>query len=62
MVIDCTPAGNENKEKFYNQIKGPLGYLAQGSEHGFGKMYARGINDVSAIQVGQNVMMYSVTH
>ena len=24
--------------------------------------YARGINDVSAIQIGQNVLMYSVTH
>jgi len=24
--------------------------------------YARGINDVSAIQMGQNILMYSVTH
>jgi len=45
VVIDCTPAGNENKEKFYKGVSGPVGFIAQGSEHGFGKMYARGIND-----------------
>ena len=44
VVIDCTPAGNENK-KLYETIRGPKGYLAQGSEFGFGKMYAMGIND-----------------
>ena len=45
MVIDCTPAGNENKEKYYEHLSGPKGFLAQGSEFGFGKPYARGIND-----------------
>ena len=45
VVIDCTPAGNENKEKYYQGADGPLGFLAQGSEFGFGKPYARGIND-----------------
>lgn len=45
VVIDCTPAGNENKEKYYRQATGARGFLAQGSEFGFGKMYARGIND-----------------
>ena len=45
VVIDCTPAGNENKEKFYRHISGPKGFLAQGSEFGFGKPYARGINE-----------------
>ena len=45
VVIDCTPAGNDNKEEFYNKALGPLGFMAQGSEFGFGKMYARGIND-----------------
>jgi glyceraldehyde-3-phosphate dehydrogenase (NAD(P)) len=45
VVIDCTPAGNENKEKFYRHIAGPKGYLAQGSEFGFGKPYATGVND-----------------
>jgi glyceraldehyde-3-phosphate dehydrogenase type II len=45
VVVDCTPAGNENKAKYYEHCKGPKGYLAQGSEFGFGKPYARGIND-----------------
>src|SRR5262249_52307925 len=44
VVIDCTPAGNVHKEKYYAQLRGPLGFIAQGSEFGFGKMYARGIN------------------
>jgi len=29
----------------YQRFKGPKGFLAQGSEFGFGKPYARGIND-----------------
>jgi glyceraldehyde-3-phosphate dehydrogenase (NAD(P)) len=45
VVIDCTPVGNKNKEAQYESVDGPLGFLAQGSEYGFGKMYARGIND-----------------
>ncbi|MEA2695048.1 MAG: hypothetical protein QOJ16_4435 [Acidobacteriota bacterium] len=45
VVIDCTPAGNENKEKFYENITGPKGFLAQGSEFGFGKPFAKGVND-----------------
>ncbi len=45
VVVDCTPAGLDNKAKYYDHIKGPKGYLAQGSEFGFGKPYARGIND-----------------
>src|SRR5712691_6210326 len=45
VVIDCTPAGNENKGKYYERCNGPKGFLAQGSEFGFGKPYARGIND-----------------
>ena len=45
VVVDCTPAGNDNKQKLYERIKGPKGYLAQGSEFGFGKPYALGIND-----------------
>ena len=48
VIIDCTPkgVGHANKvtyyEKFSNNAKG---FLAQGSEDGFGKKYARGIND-----------------
>jgi glyceraldehyde-3-phosphate dehydrogenase (NAD(P)) len=45
VVVDCTPAGNENKEKDYESLSGPKGFLAQGSEFGFGKPYARGVND-----------------
>lgn len=45
VVIDCTPAGNENKETRYQHVQGPKGFLAQGSEFNFGKPYARGINE-----------------
>ncbi len=45
VVIDCTPAGNANKAAHYDGAVGPVGFLAQGSEYGFGKMYARGVND-----------------
>ena len=47
VVIDCTPSGTglDNKKKFYDRIEGPLGFIAQGSEFGFGKIYAYGIND-----------------
>jgi glyceraldehyde-3-phosphate dehydrogenase (NAD(P)) len=50
VVIDCTPAGNRNKEALYEHALGPLGFLAQGSEFGFGKMYARGINDGALVR------------
>jgi len=48
VVIDCTPGGSgiSNKENYYNKyIDRVKGFLAQGSENGFGKKYARGIND-----------------
>ena len=48
VVIDCTPKGIGlmNKEKYYKKYKNKVkGFLAQGSEFGFGKMYAVGIND-----------------
>jgi len=45
VIIDCTPAGNDMKEKYYQHVAGPKGFIAQGSEFGFGKPYARGIND-----------------
>lgn len=51
VVVDCTPAGNDMKARYYDRIKGPRGFLAQGSEFGFGKPYARGIND-TAIDAG----------
>jgi glyceraldehyde-3-phosphate dehydrogenase type II len=45
VVVDCTPAGNENKVMLYQKTKGPKGFIAQGSEFGFGTPYALGIND-----------------
>jgi glyceraldehyde-3-phosphate dehydrogenase (NAD(P)) len=53
VVIDCTPKGigHKNKQEYYDRFKdSTLGFIAQGSEHGFGKMYARGINDETLIQ------------
>lgn len=48
VVIDCTPKGTGllNKERYYNKYKNKVkAFLAQGSEFGFGKMYAAGINE-----------------
>jgi len=48
VVIDCTPKGigHDNKAKYYKKFsKTVKGFLAQGSEDGFGKKYARGVND-----------------
>ena len=49
VVIDCTPAGNENKDKYYQHLRTAKGFLAQGSEFGFGKPYARGINEEALV-------------
>jgi glyceraldehyde-3-phosphate dehydrogenase (NAD(P)) len=48
VVIDCTPSGVgiDNKNEFYERYRDKVrGFIAQGSEFGFGTMYARGIND-----------------
>lgn len=46
VVIDCTPVGNRNKDEIYKKFDdGTRLFVAQGSESGFGKPYARGIND-----------------
>jgi glyceraldehyde-3-phosphate dehydrogenase type II len=51
VIIDCTPVGNENKEKLYDRYSSDgRGFIAQGSEYGFGKMYARGINDQALVK------------
>ena len=51
VIIDCTPVGNENKEKLYSKYAGNgRGFIAQGSEDGFGKKYARGINDRALVR------------
>ena len=63
VVIDCTPqgTGHQNKTDFYNNYKhNTLGFIAQGSEFGFGKMYARGIND-EAFQPNQEQFVQVVS-
>jgi glyceraldehyde-3-phosphate dehydrogenase (NAD(P)) len=60
VVIDCTPAGLRNKEEVYAEAPGPLGFLAQGSEFGFGKMYARGINDQALVR-GEDRFLHVVS-
>jgi glyceraldehyde-3-phosphate dehydrogenase (NAD(P)) len=47
VVIDCTPEGLglKHKREWYNNLTDAQGFIAQGSEFSFGKMYARGIND-----------------
>lgn len=50
VVIDCTPSGVglSNKKEYYDKYKDKVkGFIAQGSEFGFGKMYARGITELS---------------
>ncbi|HEV8631423.1 MAG TPA: hypothetical protein VGV61_13980 [Thermoanaerobaculia bacterium] len=49
VVMDCTPAGNQAKEECYQHLSGPMGFIAQGSEFGFGKPYARGVNDEALV-------------
>ncbi|MFN7943505.1 MAG: hypothetical protein U0X73_18070 [Thermoanaerobaculia bacterium] len=49
VVVDCTPAGNDMKTKYYDHVTGPKGFIAQGSEFGFGKPYARGVNDEALV-------------
>ncbi len=54
VVVDCTPSGNDRKEKLYRGAEGNTDlFVAQGSEFGFGKQYARGIND-AALVVGED--------
>ena len=63
VVIDCTPSGvgQQNKTEFYNSYKNnTLGFMAQGSEFGFGKMYARGIND-EAFDAGKDKFLHIVS-
>lgn len=63
VVIDCTPSGvgRQNKIDFYEGYKdNTKGFIAQGSEFGFGKMYARGIND-SALERGVDQFLQVVS-
>jgi glyceraldehyde-3-phosphate dehydrogenase (NAD(P)) len=51
VVIDCTPDGvaNQHKTDWFQHMPSTTGFLAQGSETGFGKPYARGINDAALV-------------
>lgn len=63
VVIDCTPSGvgHINKEKYYSKFKNSVkGFMAQGSEDGFGLKYARGIND-SILKKGDNQFVQVVS-
>ncbi|CAN5892227.1 hypothetical protein BH23ACT5_BH23ACT5_13530 [soil metagenome] len=60
VVLDCTPVGNANKEDHYRHLINPVGFMAQGSEFGFGKMYARGIND-DALVAGEDRFLQIVS-
>lgn len=62
VVIDCTPDGNglSNKKQFYHKFLGPgRGFLAQGSEFGFGKPYAYGVNDEAVRNDDQFIQIVS---
>ena len=49
VVIDCTPAGNINKDTVYQKNPGKT-YIAQGSEKGFGLPYALGLSDEKLVE------------
>lgn len=51
VIIDCTPKGLglKHKREWYEHLSTTRGFIAQGSEFGFGKMYARGINDAALV-------------
>jgi len=53
VIIDCTPAGNINKENSYHKYKNKI-FIAQGSEKGFGLPYAYGINDQALLEHKDN--------
>lgn len=62
VVIDCTPSGvgRSNKEKFYQKyVCNTRGFIAQGSESGFGKPYAYLINDEAINDEDQFIQVVS---
>ncbi len=62
VVIDCTSKGIaiENKNNFYTKLQNNVkGFLAQGSEEGFGKKYARGINDTALLPKDKFIQVVS---
>ena len=51
VVIDCTSEGLglQHKRDWFQHMPNARGFIAQGSEFGFGKMYAHGINDATLV-------------
>src|SRR5712691_10099059 len=51
VVIDCTAEGLglQHQHDWYAHLPHARGFIAQGSEFGFGKMYAHGINDAALV-------------
>jgi glyceraldehyde-3-phosphate dehydrogenase (NAD(P)) len=51
VVVECTSDGLalQHKDDWYAKMQKTNGFIAQGSEFGFGKMYAYGINDDTLI-------------
>ena len=51
VVIDCTEEGLglRHQREWYDHLPHARGFIAQGSEFGFGKMYAHGINDAALV-------------
>jgi glyceraldehyde-3-phosphate dehydrogenase (NAD(P)) len=63
VVIDCTPSGigTQNKIDYYEKFaSNTAGFIAQGSEFGFGKPYARAIND-AALKRGEDKYLQVVS-
>lgn len=54
VVVDCTPAGNKNKENHYKKHGKDKLFIAQGSEKGFGTPYALGLTDQKVIDAKDN--------
>ena len=54
VVVDCTPAGNANKEMFYSGLEKDKLFVAQGSEKGFGVPYALGLTDKAVASASGN--------
>jgi glyceraldehyde-3-phosphate dehydrogenase type II len=61
VVVDCTPSGNAMKERWYKKYESNTDlFIAQGSEFGFGKQYARGIND-EVLDIGKDKYLQVVS-
>ena len=60
IVADCTNRGNELKDEYYVHANNPIGFLAQGSEEGFGHPYAYGVNDAT-LQAGEHRFLQVVS-